>query len=111
MGTKTSTLILLMTFLVSCKVPYKAPEVMYTYHGKMGLCLARCYDLVVQETVWPAKCDIESAVPQWEVPMEECDGISGFKNAAIGERIKPWLNRLKRKNKRKYKKIMRERGY
>jgi len=101
---KAITISLLMTFSISCKGPKIKPKILCDVSFEFDRCRCRCYDLMKIKTTEPIRCDIDSESKAWNLPIEECEGITGFYAKDLTKKILPKLKKIKRhyddKNKR-----------
>lgn len=107
---------LLMTFLISCKNQKLICNeirdnridnvVMYDVSFVFDRCRARCFDVNEWKTIDAVKCPSMPAgepvqtlingqyINSIDLPLEDCEGVAGFKIDPIAREIRPKLKRL-----------------
>ena len=85
-----------MIFLISCRGPSIKPKILCDISFQFDRCRCRCFDLMKLKTTDPMQCKIVSERKSWNLPLIECDEISGFNSKVIAKKILPKLKKIKR---------------
>ena len=115
MATKTITILLLTTFLVSCRGPQINPQVVADISFKFNRCRVTCYDVMKAGSTKKEKCNITKKIPdEWPVfyslettkkgkdylkfnpgnyTLETCDNLVGFFIDTYAIKVKPWAKK------------------
>lgn len=113
--TKTITILLLTTFLASCKGPQINPQVVADISFHFNRCRVTCYDVMKAASTNKEKCNITKNIPRdfpvfysletskkgkdylqfnpGNYSLETCDQVVGFFIPTYSKKIRPWAKK------------------